>query len=136
MVQERRVAPYERGAVGLASSLALIGLYQGANVLTDHLSATDFPMHARFHAALGGAYMIFVSVLALGIAWVPGLRRAGSGLLLPVVLMVLPAGFLGAVMLLPAGSPGGSYVALAVVGVVLALITALLLRLGPNETTP
>jgi hypothetical protein len=128
------MASYERGAVLLASLLAAIGLYQGANVLTDPLSAADFPMHARFHAALGGAYMILVGLLALWIAWVPGLRRAGGRLLLPVVLVFIPAGFLGALGLVPAGSPGGSYAALAVFGVLLASITALLLRLDSDAS--
>jgi hypothetical protein len=129
------VSAYERGAIALASAIALVGLYQGANVLTDHLAAPDFPAHARFHAALGGACMILVSLLAIWIAWAPGLRRAGGGLLLPIVLLLLPVGFLAAISIVPEGSPGGSYVALAVTAGVLAAITAVLLRLARKDET-
>ena len=117
----------ERIAIGLASLLVVLGLYNGVNVLTDHLRSPDFPEHAKFHAALGGAYMVLLSVLAAVMAWSPGLRQAGGGLPLAGVLLALPLGFLAAVAIVPSGSPGTSYVILAVVGVVLALIATLLL---------
>ena len=119
----------ERTAIGLAALLVALALYNGANVLTDHLGAADFPDHAKFHAALGGAYMLLLSVLAAVVVWSADLRRAARGLLLAGVLIAIPLGFLWAVAMVPSGSPGLSYVALALVGLGISLVVgALLLR--------
>ncbi|MDH3732895.1 MAG: hypothetical protein OEU54_05140 [Gemmatimonadota bacterium] len=116
----------EGAGVLLSTVLVAIGLHQGLSVLTDHLSAADFPDHARFHAALGGAYLILLSLLAGWIAWSGTLRRSCRGLLLPAVLLTLPAGFLTAIGVVPEGTPGGSYAALAAGGAVVAVLVAVL----------
>lgn len=120
----------ERIAIGLASVLVALGLYNGANVLTDHLKAPEFPEHAKFHAALGGALMLLISVWAAVMAWSTPLRRVGRGLPLTGALLAVPLSFLIAVAIVPSGSPGTSYVFLALVAVVLAVAVAVLLGRG------
>ena len=117
----------ERLAIAIASVLVALGLYNGANVLTDHLNTESFPEHARFHAALGGAYMILLSLVAAAMAWIAPLRKIAGGWPLSAVLLVLPLGFLGAVAVVPSGSPGTSYVGLALVGLVMAIAATYLL---------
>ena len=127
------VSTTERAAVGLATGLVAIGLYQGAQVTTDHLASTEFPDHARFHAALGGIYMIGLSLVAGVVAWSRTLRRACRGLLLPAVLLLLPAGFLFAIGIVPEGTPPGPYVPLAIGGALGALVAGALSALAKED---
>lgn len=120
----------ERIAIGLALVLVALGLYNGANVLTDHLGSPDFTEHAKFHAALGGALMLLISVLAAVMIGSRTLRRVGRGMPLVGVLLAVPLGFLIAVAIVPSGSPGTSYVILALAAVALAVAVAVLLGGG------
>ena len=112
----------ERVGVGIALLLAALGLVNGLQAATDHLGSSDFPPHARFHAALSGVYLVVLSLVAGGMACVDKARSFGRGIPFLLVLISLPSGFLVALAVVPAGSPGGSYLHLAVVGLIMAAL--------------
>lgn len=124
----------ERAGIAMATLLIALGLYNGVNVLTDHLASPAFPAHARFHAALGGVYMVLLSILAGVMTWWPTLRWVVRGLPLAFVLLAVPLGFLAAVAIVPAGSPGVSYEVQGIAGAALALVASWLMASGGSAT--
>jgi len=110
--------------IGLATLLGLFGAYQGVMVTTEHLQEPAFPDHARFHASVGGLYILALSILALVLAWGPYRREApGAGLSLLATLAATPLGVLVAVSLVPAGAPPAWAIYLAVLS--LAVVGAI-----------
>ncbi len=104
----------------------MLGLTQAWRIGTDHLGSA-WPDHAKWHALIGGLFLALLSATLLVALWGPFRRRAPGiegtlGLLLagPAVAVV------GAMWLLPAGSPGGANTTLAAVATAVGLVTALL----------
>lgn len=126
--------PTEIGAVGLTLILVALGIYNGAHVMNDHLATESFPAHAKFHAVLGGAYMVGLSLLALGMVCIRECRRGKGRILLAATLLLLPIGFFVGIGIVPEGSPGRQFVVTAGVGTVVVLLTTVLLFLPSRRT--
>ncbi len=128
---EHAVSVATRTAIILALGIALLGLFEGANVATDHLDSPDFPSHARFHATLGGVYLVALSSLLLMFAWRHvRFQGPGSGLALGFCAVCIPGGALISVAMVPSGAPPGGHVLLASGALVAALVTIVLLAIA------
>lgn len=117
--------------------LAAVGLYEGWNLATDHLHSPSFSAHARFHAALGGIYLVVLSFNVLGLAWGRfGSVKRPSELLLVFNLLALPGGPLLALALVPAGAPPAAAIAVAVIALVGGLsVSAFVVKGMRTEST-
>jgi hypothetical protein len=110
--------------LALGTLLALIGLWQGWSIATDHLPG-DWPDHAKWHALIGGQFLVLLSLVLLVTLWGP-FRVGQPGSTLPLVLLLVgPAVMVIAGMaLMPTGAPGGSDTGLAIGAVALGALAA------------
>lgn len=114
--------------IGLATLLGVVGLYQGGMVTVEHLQEPNFPAHARFHAAVGGLYLLALSAIALALAWGPyRWGGKGAGAVLVLTLTATPVGVLIAAGLVPEGAPPAWALWLATATLAVVLVIMLLM---------
>lgn len=119
--------------IGLATLLSVAGLCQGGMVTMEHLQEAAFPVHARFHAAVSGLYLLALAILALVLAWGPyRWDGKGAGLALVVTLAATPIGVLIAAGLVPEGAPPAWALWLAAVTLA-TVVVIMLLMLRPGN---
>ena len=99
--------------------LGLIGLYWAYHISVDHLGDPSWPDHAKWHAAVGGAYLGATSVALLLSVWS---TTTGRLVLRSWITVMLPGGMLIAYAVVPEGAPSQVGFAVPALGLALVLV--------------